>query len=137
LALSKSNSLYDPVRGSLVAATPEERVRQLLLHHMIEQLGFPKSLISVEKGFPGAGRRFDILCHHRRGNELQPLLAIECKAGGSLAIAQEQIKSYNIYLGCPFIGVAVGDEVSVGWHGEEGWQFIEGLPSYGELVGSL
>ena len=41
--------LFDPIRQKKVAFLPEEVVRQNLLNLMVDQLQFPKGLISVEK----------------------------------------------------------------------------------------
>ena len=41
--------LWDPIRSLWVDPTPEERVRQKWIRLMVEDLLFPKGLLSVEK----------------------------------------------------------------------------------------
>ena len=73
-------------RHRWVQLTPEEWVRQQLLHRMVEQLGYPASLIAVEVAFhlpslqggdEGRFIRCDAVVYDRA---MQPLLLIECKA---------------------------------------------------------
>jgi hypothetical protein len=113
MVLSKPNKILDPVRGCFVAATPEEIVRQSLLHHMVRSLGYPKELLAVEKqlselphlegaiGLPT--RRIDIVCFAR---DFHPLLLIECKEGEVGSDAIEQALGYNAFVKAPFVAVA-------------------------------
>lgn len=59
--------------------TPEEHVRQYVLHYLIEGMQYPKSLISVEKQIKVGHlyKRFDIVVYNRQH---QPWMLIECKA---------------------------------------------------------
>ena len=103
--------LYDPIRKKQVADTPEERVRQALLFQMIGPLGFPKSLLAVEKRldrfFPGElSRRADIVAFIKSGDELKPLLLIECKAEEIDEETYMQAAGYNSLLAAPFICLA-------------------------------
>ena len=45
----QSLKIFDIVRKKYVSLTPEEWVRQHLLHFMIKERKFPQSLLSVEK----------------------------------------------------------------------------------------
>ena len=94
-ASSKSSKLYDPVRRREVADTPEERVRQALLHQMLQVLAFPRGLISVETLLEGTQRRADILVHRVEGDALRPLLLVECKAEKCDEAALAQAVGYN------------------------------------------
>ncbi len=71
--------VFDPVRRRYVALTPEEWVRQHMLHYLMTVCGAPKGLIAVEKGFVynGMARRADIVVHDRTG---AAALVVECKA---------------------------------------------------------
>ena len=40
-------NIFCPFRRKYVAATPEENVRQTFLHALVEQFGYPQSLIGV------------------------------------------------------------------------------------------
>ena len=47
----KKQLIFDFLRRKYVALTPEEWVRQQLLHRLVEQLGYPASRIAVEVAF--------------------------------------------------------------------------------------
>jgi hypothetical protein len=120
MALSKpKDSLFDPYRGSFVAATPEEQVRQRLLHLMTEKLGYPKHFLCVEKklselphlekGGNLPNRRADILCLSADLHPeypLYPLLLIECKGELIGESAKKQALGYNHHVKAFFVAVA-------------------------------
>ena len=73
-------NIFCPFRRKYVAATPEEYVRQTFLNALVEQFGYPQSLIGVEVPIAvGAGvdKRCDAVVYSR---SLQPLMLIEFKA---------------------------------------------------------
>lgn len=124
MALSRQRGkLYDPLREIWVVATPEEVVRQRLLHAMIHQLGYPKHLLAVEKqlselpnltgGDPAPMRRADILCYSDFCEELAPLLLIECKEVSPDEDAHRQVLGYNHFVRAPFVAVAGPNEVEL------------------------
>ena len=91
-------------RHRWVRLTPEEWVRQQLLHRMVEQLGYPASLIAVEVAITvGEVReRCDAVVYDA---SLQPLLLIECKAE-TVPLTQktlDQAITYNRKLNVPFL----------------------------------
>lgn len=150
--MAEKGTLYDPLRQSWVSATPEECVRQKVLHHLREELGYPSSLLVVEKslqqlphliqkeGLPE--RRLDILCYGKGIHplyDLYPLLMIECKASTLNENAMQQVIGYNHYVQSYFLAVASPTEVKTGWWDREQQQYIfhEGLYSYEELLRSL
>ena len=66
-------------RGKLVAATPEEVVRQRVLYHLIDVAKWPRRLIAVEFTqhlASGGRRRPDILLFDEKA---QPCVIVECK----------------------------------------------------------
>jgi len=71
--------IFDRIRRRYVALTPEEWVRQHVLHYLIDVAGYPAGLMAVEKRIPGhaAGRRADIVVYDPA---LQPWMVVECKA---------------------------------------------------------
>ncbi len=142
-----SSDIICRIRREPVADLPEERVRQDLIHHMISGLGFPVQSLAVEKAlhqFPHLSSqhslpdcRVDIVCfakgiHPER--EISPLLIVECKAVPLTTKVLEQVVGYNYYCQAPFIAVANQDEVRLGWMGPEGYEYIDYLPSYQELL---
>ncbi len=70
--------IFDPVRKKHVALTPEEWVRQHILHYLLSK-GYPASLIAIERGIDvnGTAKRFDIVVY---GRDSEPHILIECKA---------------------------------------------------------
>jgi hypothetical protein len=110
------------VRHEWMKATPEEIVRQKLLQKMLEEWGYPHSLILVEKALselPGIKnsqklprRRMDVVSYAKNSNnQLTPLIVIECKAACGLpsAATTRQLLGYNYHIGAPFVGIIGGD----------------------------
>lgn len=131
--------VFDPIRKQRVTKNPEELVRQALLKTMTTDLGYPKSLIAVEKqltellhlkgetGLPN--RRVDILCYTR---DLAPLLLIECKEGEFGDDAKAQVIGYNHYIQAPFVALAGLGKIEL-IHPVE----VSFLPTYSQLVERL
>jgi hypothetical protein len=72
--------VFDIVRRQWVSLTPEEHVRQLLLHHLIDRQEYPTALIAVEQGivFSHTTLRFDLVVYHR--DTQRPWMLAECKS---------------------------------------------------------
>jgi hypothetical protein len=147
LSKQKGNrgNLYDPYRKEWVAASPEEMVRQKLLHVMTSQLHFPKELLAIEiplgevphlKGLEGLPkRRADIICFAKGihpSYPLYPLLIVECKEGHAGGDAKAQALGYNHFVDARF--VAVAGEGSVELIFPQPFPF---LPSYPQLMEHL
>ncbi len=84
------------VRKKYVVITPEEWVRQHLIHFLVQYKMVPLSLISVEKQIMihTLKKRYDMVIHNSLG---QPKTLIECKSP-TIKINQEtfyQIARYN------------------------------------------
>lgn len=147
----KASFLYDPVRKRNVKATPEERVRQGWLKWMIEEGGYPISLLAVEKelaslphlntmqesSFPK--RRADIIAfaNNIKGDTpLFPLLVVECKSVPLTSEVIGQVTAYNSFIGSPFLAIVNDKGALLGRYDEElkTYQFFEGLYSYSKLL---
>lgn len=132
-------NLYDPVRKKWVADTPEERVRQALLGRMVETLGYPLSLLAVEKELSSleesapSGRRADIVCFYPEKETLLPLLIVECKAAALDERAKNQALGYNFSLCAPFFSLAGPSEVWTFWNGGS----APFLPYFREMVDAV
>lgn len=101
--------IFDSLRKKFLILTPEEWVRQHMIHFLVLYKKYPKSLFALEKGlkYNSVQKRFDILVLDRTG---QPFLLIECKAS-DVKLSQktaEQIAVYNKSIGAPYIGVSNG-----------------------------
>jgi hypothetical protein len=117
------------IRGRIIDLTPEERVRQALLRKMVEVLGFPKGLISVERAIQQE-RRTDIVCYTK---EMRPLLLIECKAGAIGERAVNQAIGYNDQVKAPFICLANAQGETTHWFEGKERKSIPFLPQFKEL----
>jgi len=101
--------VFDIIRRKYLLLTPEEWVRQHLIHLLIAQYKYPKTLISCEKGLSYNKRlkRTDILTFDQLGN---PFLLIECKAP-TIKLSKNtlhQASTYNSELKAPFLCISNG-----------------------------
>jgi len=145
--------IFDEVREIWVVADPEEIVRQNLLQRMMYQLGYPKSLLSVEKeiddlphvqeqNLKPTQRRADIICFAKDIHplfQLYPLLMIECKAEDFNEAVVQQVMGYNHNVKAPFVAIANASQIKTFWwdqtHQKQG--SFEGLPSFQELCRAI
>lgn len=150
---SNKTLIYDPFRKEWVKETPEEKIRQQWLKTMVEELGFPTSLIAVEKelkllphllNFSSKDiprRRIDVVVFAKEifHHSLFPLLLLECKAMSLSSTFTRQVISYNESVRAPFIAIANKEQILIGqYNNEEGmYHFTEGLPSYDQLLKRL
>ncbi len=100
--------IFDIVRRKKLVLTPEEWVRQHLIHWLIQE-GYPKNLLSLEKGTTThkLAKRTDLVAYHTQG---VPFLLLECKAP-SVALnhkALQQLLTYNTSLKAPYLGLSNG-----------------------------
>lgn len=102
-------AIFDIIRRKYVALTPEEWVRQHFVHYLIDQLAYPKSLISVETGlrYNQLARRSDVVVHDRAG---APFMVVECKAASVPLSPQvfEQVAVYSQSLRTRYLTVTNG-----------------------------
>lgn len=92
-------SIFDIIRKKFVILTPEEWVRQHVIHYLINEKKHPQSLINVEKELVvnGIKKRYDIVTYRPDGSIY---LMVECKAP-KIKITQQtfdQIARYNLAL---------------------------------------
>lgn len=101
--------IWDIIRKKYVQVTPEEWVRQHFVHYLIKDNGYPKGLISCEKGLEvnTLKKRSDILVYNR---QMEPYLLVECKSV-DIKIDQkvfQQAAMYNKKIGAPHVCVTNG-----------------------------
>ncbi|MEM1214481.1 MAG: type I restriction enzyme HsdR N-terminal domain-containing protein [Bacteroidota bacterium] len=125
--------LWGLVRRKWLVLQPEELVRQLLLHHFIDDLGINKNRLAVERGLSvnGLQKRCDLLVFDP---DMNPWLLVECKAPAvSLTEATfRQIATYNLPLQVPHLLVCNGPQAyccSVDWEVKD-FAFLERIPAY-------
>ncbi|MFN8355661.1 MAG: type I restriction enzyme HsdR N-terminal domain-containing protein [Spirosomataceae bacterium] len=108
--------IFDNIRRKFVFLTPEEWVRQHVTAYLVNELAYPKSLLSLESGltYHELSKRSDVQAFDRQGN---PFLLIECKATNiplSPAVF-EQASRYNFVLKAPFMALTNGLQ-TLCWH---------------------
>ena len=96
--------IWDGLRRRHVVLTPEEWVRQHVVHYLINYRGYPRGLLALERGlrYNQRHKRTDLLALNLAG---QPLLLVECKAP-SVAIdaaVARQATTYNQTIGAPLL----------------------------------
>lgn len=115
---------------------------------MVENLGFPRSLIAIEKELKelphlknkkvDPKRRVDILAYAKDIHPhfpLYPLIIIECKAEKINEDALRQVMSYNETVEAFFITLASKDNVKTFWlTKEKKYDSCPFLPTYKELI---
>ena len=131
--------IFDRIRKKFVALTPEEWVRQNFVNHLIENLGYPESLIANERGIElnGTSRRCDTVVFDRYGS---PAMIVEYKAP-TVNITQDvfdQIVRYNLVLHARFLIVSNGlthycceIDTTTG-----AYTFLPAIPDYETVKGS-
>ena len=123
-------------RHRWVRLTPEEWVRQQLLHRLVEQFDYPASLIAVEQAVTvgEAKKRCDAVVYDA---SLQPLMIIECKAE-TVPLTQktlDQAITYNRKLNVPYLILHNGPQtLTVAIDGNS--YHLTGLPRYSDLLRS-
>ena len=101
--------IFDVIRKKYVVLTPEEWVRQHVIHYLAEVKKVPVALIAVEREIDlyGLRKRFDVVVFDREGN---PWLLVECKAPSVPLTRQvfDQAFRYNMTLEAPYVAVTNG-----------------------------
>lgn len=121
-------------RKRWVRLTPEEWVRQNLLHRLVEQLSYPASLIGVEVSIRvgQVQKRCDAVVYSQ---SMQPIMLIECKAE-TVPLTQktlDQALTYNRRLNVPYLLLYNGIQtITVFIDGKD--HQLTGLPRYTDLL---
>ena len=130
--LNNKEQIFCEWRHRWVRLTPEEWVRQQLLHRLVEQLDYPASLIAVETAIMvgDAKKRCDAVVYDRA---MQPLVLIECKAE-TVPLTQktlDQAVIYNRKLNVPYLLLYNGVQ-TIFVNGNS--IYPSGLPRYADLL---
>ena len=139
---NNKEQIFCEFRHRWVRLTPEEWVRQQLLHRLVEQLDYPASLIAVEVPLEKLSivnsqfsikQRCDAVVYDRR---MQPLMLIECKAE-TVPLTQktlDQAVTYNRKLGVPWLVLHNGIQTITINCTSGNNTYITGLPRYTDLL---
>ncbi|CEN49504.1 type I restriction enzyme HsdR N-terminal domain-containing protein [Capnocytophaga canimorsus] len=125
--------IFDEIRKKFVVLQPEEWVRQHVVQFLIQERGFPKSLINVEKELVinGLKKRYDIVVYTNTG---KILLVVECKSP-DISINQkvfDQVFRYNLSLQASVLMVTNGLQhyyAMIDYNSNK-LLFMESLPDY-------
>ncbi len=119
-------------RHRWVRLTPEEWIRQQLLHRMVNEGAYPASLIAVEQAITvgDVRKRCDAVVYD---NAMQPLMLIECKAE-TVPLTQktlDQAITYNRKLNVPYLLLCNGAQ-TIFVNGND--IYTSGFPRYTDLL---
>ena len=124
--------IFDIVRKKFVVLTPEEWVRQHLVHFLVNEKRYSTNWMVVEAPlhYNSMSKRADILCYN---SHHKPHLIVECKAP-SIAITPkvfEQIARYNFELQVSYLLVSNGFDhyCSQVDHNSKKSHFVSEIPS--------
>ena len=103
--------IFDEIRKKYILITPEEWVRQNIIHYLVYDLNYNRNRISVEKEFKvnKLKKRFDILIYNEN---MEVFMLIECKAP-TIRIdnkTAKQIFNYNIRFNAQYLVLTNGNE---------------------------
>lgn len=126
--------IFDIIRKKPVALTPEEWVRQHIVHYFINRLNYPKSLIRIEGGlkYNRLQKRSDVVVFDREG---KPWLLMECKSP-ELKLSQNTIMQaavYNNHVQAKYIAISNGMQ-HVCYEVKENVSEVELLTSFPEYT---
>jgi hypothetical protein len=129
--------IWDVLRRKNVVLTPEEWVRQHILHYLINHRGYPRGLLSIERGhrYNQRQKRTDLWALGPDGN---PLLLVECKRPTVpiTAAVAHQAATYNQTIGAPLLLLTNGLQHFC-WRvnfEQRTNELLSEVPLYGEMV---
>lgn len=106
---TSANTVYDIARKKNVPFTPEELVRQTILHYLVHTQKIGLSLIAVERKLVinQQTKRFDLVVFNREG---KPFILVECKSPEVTINIDTFLQSgnYNTHLEAEFIWLSNG-----------------------------
>lgn len=121
-------------RRRYVRLTPEEYVRQTILHALEDNFTYPHGLIAVEVPIEVSGlkKRCDAIIYSQ---QMQALMLIEFKAE-TVPLTQQvfdQAAIYNRHLNVPYLMLSNGKETIVAEVLETEYRFLDHIPAYNTL----
>jgi hypothetical protein len=131
----ENKEIWDPVRRRFVVLTPEEWVRQHVISLIIEHLGYPRTVLRIERAVKKhyLERRTDIVVYHQQ----LPWIIVECKAP-HIPIDKkvlEQASHYNKTLKATYLLVTNGMvHLAAKLQNSGFYEPISSLPTYQETT---
>jgi len=125
--------IFDVIRKKFIVLQPEEWVRQHVVHYLLKDKKYPKSLINIEKQLTlnGIKKRYDVVVFRSDGSIN---LLVECKSP-SIPINQkvfDQIARYNMQLKATYLMVTNGSNhyYCKMDYAEEKYHFLPAIPDF-------
>jgi len=128
--------VMDVFRKRFVMFTPEEEVRQRFAWYLVEEKGFPQSLILTEYALKlnMMTRRCDILVHKPAG---YPAVLVECKSPevNINQVVFDQVARYNLVFKVRYLMVTNGMKHYCCYvdFNSQSVKFMNSIPEYTEL----
>ncbi|MDH5398634.1 MAG: type I restriction enzyme HsdR N-terminal domain-containing protein [Cyclobacteriaceae bacterium] len=127
--------VFDGLRKKNIRLTPEEWVRQHFIYYLMNDRGYPGSLIRVEAGHDvnRLRKRTDILVYN---NMVEPVLLVECKAPDVVLNQKtlDQLVNYNHKINAGYIVLTNGLHHFVAhYQQEKGYVFLDTIPQYSTI----
>lgn len=121
-------------RHRWVRLTPEEWVRQQLLHRLVEQFAYPQARIAVEAAIKvgEAHKRCDAIVYN---TDMKPVILIECKAE-TVHLTQktlDQAVTYNRKLQVPYLILHNGPQTIIAHVKDQTLDYLNSIPLYNRL----
>jgi hypothetical protein len=124
----------------LSRGSPEEGVREAFKRKLIVELGYPSSLLIIEKelallphlcGVSVPKRRLDLLCLEK--GSMKPLLLVECKAVSLTRRALDQLIGYNYFVKAKCLVLVNQTEIITLCYDGKEYHLLDKVPSYVDL----
>lgn len=125
--------IFDIIRHKFLVITPEEWVRQHLIHFLINDLSYPKALTKVEDGLRvnKMQKRSDVVVYNRDGSVF---MLIECKSHKTKLDQKvmDQLSNYNLKYKAAYLAITNGKKVYICKmdYGKRNAEFINEFPEY-------
>lgn len=128
--------IWDELRRKTVRLTPEEWVRQHIVHYLIHHLGYPPSLLMNEVGLKlgKTCKRIDSVLYDR---QLRPQMLLEYKAP-EVALGDKVLRQalrYNMALKVPYLVLSNGLQ-HIAYcidYEQQSYRLLTQIPQYSEL----
>lgn len=136
----QSGQVWDILRRRYVKQTPEEWVRQHLIHYLINHLNYPLGLMQSEYTlkYNNMAKRCDIILFSK---QTKPILIVECKAPSVPITADTfyQISRYHQATKAPVLILSNGlnHVIALVNHENGNISYLEEIPEYTALCNLL
>lgn len=130
-SLKQSKQIFDVIRKKYVDLSPEEWVRQNMIHFLISNANYPADYFSVEKQLKvyNQNKRTDVVVYDK---DLKPWMIVECKAP-TIILDQNtlyQASRYNTGLNALYLVITNGMQSFIFEHKDEKLNQIKEFPEY-------